>query len=66
MAKKYWFNTKTKQVEYGRKSLSLYRLGPYETEAEALNAESDIAQKGQRLIEEDQSKEFSDDGNSRD
>jgi hypothetical protein len=66
MAKKYWFNTKTKEVEYGRKSLALYRLGPYETEKEALNAEKDVTEKGKKLIEEDQSKEFSEDGNSRD
>jgi len=66
MAKKYWFNTKTKQVEYGRKSLSVYRLGPYETEAEAQRAEQDIVEKGQKLIEEDQLKDSSEDGNSRD
>ena len=66
MAKKYWFNTKTKQVEFGRKSLSLYRLGPYETEGEALNAERDISEKGKKLIEEDQSNEFSGDGKERD
>jgi hypothetical protein len=66
MAKKYWFNTKTKQVEFGRMSLSLYRLGPYETEGEALNAERDISEKGKKLIEEDQSNEFSADGKERD
>ena len=66
MAKKYWFNTKIKQVEFGRKSLSVYRLGPYETEADALNAERDISEKGKKLIEEDQSNEFSADGKDRD
>ena len=66
MAKKYWFNTKTKQVEFGRKSLSLYRLGPYETEAEAWGAEKSIAEKGKQLIEEDQSNEFSAEGKDRD
>ena len=66
MAKKYWFNTKTKKVEFGRKSLSMYRLGPYETEAEARDAEQAIVEKGKKLLIEDQSKEFPEDGNSRD
>jgi len=35
----YWFNLKTKQVETGLKSSSLDRIGPFETEAEARNAE---------------------------
>lgn len=66
MAKKYWFNTKSRKVEYGRQSLSVYRLGPYETEAEAMRAEEAIAERGKKLIEEDQSNELSEDGNSRD
>ena len=66
MAKKYWFNTKTRKVEYGRQSLSVYRLGPYETEAEAMRAEEAIAERGKKLLEEDQSNELSEDGNSRD
>jgi hypothetical protein len=66
MAKKYWFNSKTRKVEYGRQSLSVYRLGPYETEAEAMRAEETIAERGKKLIEEDQSNELSEDGNSRD
>jgi len=41
-------------------------LGPYETEAEAQRAEQDIVEKGQKLIEEDQLKDSSEDGNSRD
>jgi hypothetical protein len=36
---KYWFNLKTKQVETGLKSSSIDRIGPFETEAEARNAE---------------------------
>lgn len=36
---KYWFNLKSKQVEFGLKSSSLDRIGPFETEAEARNAE---------------------------
>lgn len=66
MAKKYWFNTKTQEVEFGRRSLSVYRLGPFETQEEASKAEAIVKKKGEKLIEEDQSNEFSDDGNSRD
>lgn len=36
---KYWFNIKTKQVEHGLKSSSLDRIGPFDTETEAKNAE---------------------------
>ena len=37
---KYWFNLKTKKVELGLKSSSEDRIGPFETEAEAANAEA--------------------------
>ena len=66
MAKKYWFNTKTKEVEFGRRSLSVYRIGPFETKQEALNAEQAVAKKGQQILEEDQSNEFDGEGKSRD
>ena len=39
---KYWFNTRNKQVELGLKSSSEDRIGPFETEAEAANAEAII------------------------
>jgi len=65
MAKKYWFNTKTKEVEFGRRSLSVYRIGPFETKQEALNAERAVAEKGKKILEEDQSNEFDEEGNSR-
>jgi tyrosyl-tRNA synthetase len=39
MAKEeYWFNTKTNEVEIGKQSLSLDRLGPFSTFEEAKNA----------------------------
>ena len=37
---KYWFNIRTKQVELGLKSSSLDRIGPFDNEAEAANAEA--------------------------
>jgi hypothetical protein len=34
----YWFNTKTMSVEVGKQALALYRIGPFETRADAENA----------------------------
>ena len=31
----FWFNLKTLKVEVGRKSAAPYRVGPFETKAEA-------------------------------
>lgn len=50
---KYWFNTRTREVEYGLKSLSLDRLGPFETEDEAMRAEQIVADRAQKILEED-------------
>lgn len=35
----YWFNLKTREVEVGLRSSSLDRIGPFDTEAQARNAE---------------------------
>ena len=51
---KYWFNTKTKQVEFGFKSSSLDRIGPFETEREAENAEETVRQRSKAWLEQDQ------------
>ncbi|WP_349827720.1 hypothetical protein [Brevibacterium litoralis] len=37
-ADKYWFNTRTRTVEKGKKSAWENRMGPYDTEEEARNA----------------------------
>ena len=50
----YWFNTKTKQVEVGPQSIALYRLGPFETADEAARAEQLIAERAQKIREEDE------------
>lgn len=39
----YWFNTHTGQVEVGKQSLALYRLGPFSSRAEAERAPQIIA-----------------------
>jgi hypothetical protein len=46
--KKFWFNLKTKQVEYGLKSNSLDRVGPFESEKEAKNAEQLLKERSER------------------
>jgi hypothetical protein len=54
MAKdEYWFNTKTNQVEIGKQSLSLERLGPFETFEEAKHALEIIALRAKALRDED-------------
>jgi hypothetical protein len=52
-AAKYWFNTKTKQVEFGLKSSSLDRIGPFETEKEAANAEEIVRSRATQWLEEE-------------
>jgi hypothetical protein len=50
---KYWFNTKTKKVEQGLKSSSLDRIGPFETEQEAANAEDVVRSRAKQWLEEE-------------
>lgn len=60
MAKEeYWFNTKTNQVEIGKQSLSLDRLGPFASFEEARDALAIIARRAQALrIEDEASKDW--------
>lgn len=50
---KYWFNTRTKEVEYGLKSSSLDRIGPFDTEEEASKAEEIVRLRAQKWLEEE-------------
>lgn len=50
----YWFNQKTRQVESGPQSLSLDRLGPFDTFEEAARAEQIIAERARKLREENE------------
>lgn len=52
-SEKFWFNTKTNQVEFGRQSLSLDRLGPFDSEEEAGRALEIIANRAKALREQD-------------
>lgn len=53
MAEQYWFNTKTKQVEKGPQSLSLDRLGPFESFEEATRAEQIVADRARKILEDE-------------
>lgn len=50
---KYWFNTKTKEVEQGLKSSSMDRIGPFETEKEAANAEEAVRARAKQWLEDE-------------
>jgi hypothetical protein len=50
---KYWFNIKTKQVEFGLKSSSLDRIGPFETKQQAANAEEIVRLRASKWLEEE-------------
>jgi hypothetical protein len=52
--KRYWFNSRTKQVEEGPKSLGLDRIGPFTSHQEAQRAESIILEKARKLREEEE------------
>jgi hypothetical protein len=51
--KEYWFNTKTNQVEVGKKSIAVYRIGPFTSYAEAENALEILAAKSKSWRESD-------------
>jgi hypothetical protein len=51
---KYWFNIKTKEVEFGLKSSSLDRIGPFETKKDAANAEEIVRLRASRWLEEEE------------
>lgn len=41
----FWFNLKTGLVETGKQSAASYRVGPFDTEAEAANALKTLAER---------------------
>lgn len=49
----YWFNTKSKMVEVGKQSLSMDRLGPFDSFEEAAQAEKLVSERARKLREED-------------
>lgn len=53
----YWFNTHTGQVETGKQTLALYRLGPFATREEAERAPQIIADRAKAWRDEDEEKD---------
>ncbi len=53
-AETYWYNTRTGQVEEGPQSLSIDRLGPFETREEAERAPEIVEERARRIREEDE------------
>lgn len=49
----FWFNIRTKQVEHGLKSSSLDRIGPFNSEAEAENAEATVRARSEEWRKEE-------------
>ena len=49
----WWFNTNTHEVEEGAQSLSIDRLGPFDTREEAARATEIIAERARAWAEED-------------
>ncbi len=54
MEKRYWFNTKTKTVEEGPKSLGLDRIGPFESYQQALRAEEIVRERARAIAHEEE------------
>ena len=49
----WWYNHRTGEVEYGRKSLSMDRDGPYATEEEARRAPEIAKQRAEEWAREE-------------
>lgn len=50
---KYWFNTRTEQVEFGMLSPAVHRIGPFDTAAEAARAPEIVAERAKAWAAED-------------
>ena len=50
----FWYNTKTNQVEVGKQSAASYRIGPFDTRAEAARALAIIAERARQMRQEDE------------
>jgi cell division septation protein DedD len=48
----YWFNSKTNQVEVGKQSIAIYRIGPFKTRTEAEQALAILAARSKAWREE--------------
>ncbi len=50
----FWFNLKTKQVEFGKLSAAPYRVGPFTSAAEAAKALETLASRSKTWAEEEE------------
>lgn len=50
----FWFNLRTKSVEFGLLSPAIYRVGPFETEAEAERAIELLKERAEKWRDEDE------------
>lgn len=53
----YWYNTRTGEIETGKQSLSIDRVGPFETREQAARAPEIIAERARRWAEEEAAEE---------
>ena len=49
----YWFNVKTGEVEVGKQSLSIDRLGPFESREDAQRAPEILQERARQWAEEE-------------
>ena len=52
--KEFWFNLKTNQVEEGKQSIAVYRVGPFSTREEAQRALQILANKSKVWRDEEE------------
>lgn len=52
--KEFWFNLKTNQVEEGKQSIAVYRVGPFSTREEAQRALQILANKSKEWRDEEE------------
>ncbi|MGI8394011.1 methionine aminopeptidase [Leucobacter sp. W1038] len=50
----YWYNTRTGEVEEGKQSLSIDRIGPFSTREEAQRGPEIVAERARKIREEDE------------
>ncbi|MCB1274401.1 MAG: methionine aminopeptidase [Leucobacter sp.] len=56
-APEFWFNTRTHEVEVGPQSLSIDRIGPFETREQAEHGPEIVAERARRWAEEDEAED---------
>ena len=54
MEQEFWFNTKTGEVEVGKQTLAVYRIGPFQTRQEAERAYEILKARSEKWDEEDE------------